>query len=104
MEDSALMRCTSRSWLCDARAIARKSSTDASETSRKLVAELSRNDMNRDAIRRYLSKVPGALLLITASKCSDACAVVDTETKSVEAEASLDQLQPDGAAGLHARC
>ena len=60
--------------------------------------------MNRDAIRRYLSKVPGALLLITASKCSDACAVVDTETKSVEAEASLDQLQPDGAAGLHARC
>ena len=56
MEDSALMRCTSRSWLCDARASARKSSTDASETSRKLVAELSRNNMNRDAIRRYLSQ------------------------------------------------
>ena len=71
MEDSVLIRCTSRSWLCDARAIARKSSTDASETSRNL------------------SKVPGALLLMTASKCSDACAVVDTETKSVEAEASL---------------
>ena len=45
--------------------------------------------MNKDAIRRYLSKVPGALLLMTASKCSDACAVVDTETRSVEAEASL---------------
>ena len=72
IEDSVLMRCTSRSWLCDARANARKSKTDASATSRKFEAELSRKARKSDAKRRY--SVPGVLLRMTASKCSEACA------------------------------
>ena len=53
--------------------------TGASATSMKLVAELSREAINKEAMRRYPSRVPGALFLITASRCSEACAVADTD-------------------------